>query len=96
MRGCPPPTPPLLLLPPNCDAVLTVLLALGRRCCRCHRLFLPFRPDAGFRHFRLSSLSVPHPLCFSFQYLYTLKVTDVEKANKLENSLPPGLTRKDI
>eukprot|EP00602_Paraphysomonas_sp_CaronLab_P005425 CAMPEP_0185022176 /NCGR_PEP_ID=MMETSP1103-20130426/4904_1 /TAXON_ID=36769 /ORGANISM="Paraphysomonas bandaiensis, Strain Caron Lab Isolate" /LENGTH=69 /DNA_ID=CAMNT_0027554139 /DNA_START=57 /DNA_END=266 /DNA_ORIENTATION=- len=30
------------------------------------------------------------------RYLYTLKVTDAEKAEKLTQSLPPGLTRKDI
>lgn len=30
------------------------------------------------------------------QYLYTLCVTDAEKADKLTQSLPPGLQRKDI
>ncbi|CAM9752814.1 unnamed protein product [Heterosigma akashiwo] len=30
------------------------------------------------------------------RYLYTLCVTDAEKADKLTQSLPPGLTRKDI
>lgn len=36
---------------------------------------------------------------FSFpfmQYLYTLSVSDIEKAEKLTQSLPPGLQRKDI
>jgi len=32
--------------------------------------------------------------CSSF--LYTLKVTDAEKADKITLSLPPGLVRKDI
>ncbi|CAM9120480.1 unnamed protein product, partial [Chrysoparadoxa australica] len=30
------------------------------------------------------------------RYLYTLCVTDGEKADKLTQSLPPGLQRKDI
>jgi large subunit ribosomal protein L38e len=30
------------------------------------------------------------------QYLYTLAVTDPDKAEKLQQSLPPGLQRKDI
>ena len=30
------------------------------------------------------------------RYLYTLCVTDAEKADKLTQSLPPGLQRKDI
>ncbi|TDH70538.1 uncharacterized protein CCR75_005146 [Bremia lactucae] len=30
------------------------------------------------------------------KYLYTLCVTDTEKADKLTQSLPPGLQRKDI
>lgn len=30
------------------------------------------------------------------RYLYTLCVTDPEKADKLTQSLPPGLQRKDI
>lgn len=30
------------------------------------------------------------------RYMYTLKVSDPEKADKLTQSLPPGLTRKDI
>lgn len=30
------------------------------------------------------------------RYLYTLKVSDPEKAEKLTQSLPPGLQRKDI
>ena len=30
------------------------------------------------------------------KFLYTLKVTDTEKADKITLSLPPGLTRKDI
>lgn len=30
------------------------------------------------------------------RYLYTLKVKDSEKAEKLTQSLPPGLQRKDI
>ena len=30
------------------------------------------------------------------QYLYTLNVTDPEKSDKLTQSLPPGLQRKDI
>ena len=30
------------------------------------------------------------------RYLYTLRVTDAEKADKLTQSLPPGLQRKDI
>lgn len=30
------------------------------------------------------------------RYLYTLKVTDAEKANKLRQSLPPGLNVTDI
>lgn len=30
------------------------------------------------------------------RYLYTLRVQDAEKAEKLTQSLPPGLTRKDI
>ncbi|GMI52740.1 hypothetical protein ScalyP_jg7248 [Parmales sp. scaly parma] len=30
------------------------------------------------------------------RYLYTLVVTDNEKAEKLTQSLPPGLKRKDI
>jgi large subunit ribosomal protein L38e len=29
-------------------------------------------------------------------YMYTLKVSDAEKADKLTQSLPPGLQRKDI
>jgi len=28
--------------------------------------------------------------------MYTLKVSDAEKADKLTQSLPPGLQRKDI
>ena len=30
------------------------------------------------------------------RYLYTLRVSDAEKADKLKQSLPPGLQRKDI
>ncbi|KAJ1635835.1 putative 60S ribosomal protein RPL38 [Pavlovales sp. CCMP2436] len=30
------------------------------------------------------------------KYLYTLVVNDMEKADKLKQSLPPGLTVKDI
>jgi len=30
------------------------------------------------------------------KYLYTLKVTDVSKAEKLSQSLPPGLAKKEI
>lgn len=30
------------------------------------------------------------------RYLYTLRVQDSEKATKLEQSLPPGLQRKDV
>lgn len=30
------------------------------------------------------------------QYLYTLTVTDEDKANKLKSSLPPGLPRTDL
>ena len=30
------------------------------------------------------------------KYLYTLRVKDLEKADKLKQSLPPGLTVKDI
>ena len=30
------------------------------------------------------------------QFLYTLKITDAEKAEKLTQSLPPGLSRTDI
>ena len=30
------------------------------------------------------------------RYLYTLKVTDKEKAEKLTISLPPGLSKKEI
>ena len=30
------------------------------------------------------------------RYLYTLDIPDPEKAEKLKQSLPPGLTRKDI
>ena len=30
------------------------------------------------------------------RYLYTLRVQDGEKAAKLEQSLPPGLQRKDV
>jgi len=30
------------------------------------------------------------------KYLYTLCVTDPEKADKLKQSLPPGLTVKDL
>ena len=30
------------------------------------------------------------------RYLYTLRVEDAEKADKLTQSLPPGLQRKDI
>ena len=30
------------------------------------------------------------------RYLYTLDIPDAEKAEKLKQSLPPGLTRKDI
>ena len=30
------------------------------------------------------------------KFLYTLKVTDTEKADKITLSLPPALTRKDI
>jgi len=30
------------------------------------------------------------------KYLYTLCVTDLEKADKLKQSLPPGLAVKDI
>ena len=30
------------------------------------------------------------------RYLYTLRVEDPEKADKLTQSLPPGLQRKDV
>ena len=30
------------------------------------------------------------------KYLYTLKVADKDKAEKLTQSLPPGLNKKDI
>jgi hypothetical protein len=33
---------------------------------------------------------------YATQYLYTLSVSDIEKAEKLTQSLPPGLQRKDI
>ena len=32
----------------------------------------------------------------NMQFLYTLKVTDPEKAEKLTQSLPPGLRKIDI
>ena len=38
----------------------------------------------------------PHTHTLDHQYLWTLKVTDQEKANKLRNSLPPGLERIDL
>jgi large subunit ribosomal protein L38e len=33
---------------------------------------------------------------YEIRYMYTLKVSDAEKAEKLTQSLPPGLQRKDI
>ena len=30
------------------------------------------------------------------KYLYTLSIKDLEKADKLKQSLPPGLQRKDV
>lgn len=30
------------------------------------------------------------------RFLYTLKIADAEKAEKLAQSLPPGLTKKEI
>jgi len=36
------------------------------------------------------------PSFYQKQYLYTLSVSDIEKAEKLTQSLPPGLQRKDI
>lgn len=41
----------------------------------------------------VSFILVPCPLQ---QYLYTLCVTDKEKADKLTQSLPPGLHKKQI
>ena len=43
-----------------------------------------------------ASLPAPPALPRFPQYLYTLCVTDAEKADKLTQSLPPGLQRKDI
>ena len=47
---------------------------------------------------RLASTLTPslRPLFSLPQYLYTLTVTDAEKAEKLTQSLPPGLARKDL
>ena len=36
------------------------------------------------------------PPSYTCRYMYTLKVSDAEKADKLTQSLPPGLQRKDI
>jgi large subunit ribosomal protein L38e len=74
---------------------------------RAPRGFCPFGPCQASR-FALSSL----PLCAAVKikksnnvvkfkvrcskYLYTLCVKDLEKADKLKQSLPPGLTVKDI
>lgn len=44
------------------------------------------------RSYQMFGCSVSYIL----QYLYTLVVTDTEKADKLAQSLPPGLQRKDI
>jgi large subunit ribosomal protein L38e len=49
-----------------------------------------------FQNVLINYLFFPRFLLRRLQFLYTLKVADTEKANKLENSLPPGLTRTDI
>lgn len=54
-------------------------------------------------HANVSAVATPPLLCLIFrlcfvfiQYLYTLSVTDKEKADKLTQSLPPGLHKKHI
>ena len=37
-----------------------------------------------------------HRLCYLSQYLYTLTVKDSDKADKLKQSLPPGLQRTEL
>jgi Ribosomal L38e protein family len=55
------------------------------------RVCLPL--DQAISHF----YAVPYSAAQnSFQFLYTLKITDAEKAEKLTQSLPPGLSRTDI
>lgn len=46
-------------------------------------------------HAPLNTALLP-ALLLAPQFLYTLKVTDTEKADKITLSLPPGLQRKDI
>jgi hypothetical protein len=47
------------------------------------------------RHPPISN-NIPPPPPLHTQYLYTLSVADADKAEKLTQSLPPGLQRKDI
>ena len=55
----------------------------------------PRRRDAKLVKIRKRSAETKFKIRCS-RYLYTLKVSDPEKAEKLTQSLPPGLQRKDI
>jgi large subunit ribosomal protein L38e len=53
------------------------------------------RPDAKLVKIRKRSEKTKFKIRCS-RHLYTLVVTDAEKAEKLTQSLPPGLERKNI
>jgi len=51
--------------------------------------------DAKFVKVKKDGDSVKFKLRLS-RYLYTLKVTDMSKADKISQSFPPGLRKEDI
>lgn len=53
------------------------------------------RPDAKLVKIRKRDSQTKFKIRCS-RFLYTLVVTDAEKADKLKQSLPPGLEKKDI
>ena len=62
------------------------------------RTRLAARPlcDATLWLTRPPPLPPPSPARLNSKYLHTLVVKDEEKANKLKQSLPPGLPRTDL
>jgi large subunit ribosomal protein L38e len=54
------------------------------------------RPDAKLLKKKVSKNNVVKFKLRCSRYLYTLKVTDAQKANKIWQSLPPGLKKEEI
>ena len=62
----------------------------------CGSLTPPLRPQVKTIKGASAKTSVTKFKIRCTRYLYTLRVTDEEKANKLKQSLPPGLPRTDL